>query len=213
MTVYLVQASPLTRIFIKEWQNRCLDDPKLLLSTEKFLVKIPRACGGIELTHGVPILASSLLPPQKTREVTDDEVAPLVRWLTSPREEETDCYGVVDVPIEENVADAIMALIHEADDNKRLKFIEETRRNMAKGIKEARDRADQRVLRACGRMYSIVKRTYDDMKKNNTGVYMPSYSEALALTVMQETIKERRQPDERAQEIMKSAMQQMEQHL
>jgi hypothetical protein len=210
-TSYLVQASPLTRIFLPEWHDLCLSDPSLLMKTEPFLVRIPRPSGAVELIHNKPILASALLPRSKERDVTEDEVSPLVLWLTGEQVSETDIYGVVDVPIQENVADAIMSLIYENDDKKRFKLIEETRKQMAKGITTARERADARVMRACGKMYSIVKTTVEDMKKNGKGVYSPSYSEALALEVMKDTIAQRRKPDERAAELLRGAMEHLEQ--
>lgn len=210
-STYVIAASPLTRIFLPEWHQRCLDDPKLLFSAEPFLVRIPRPVGSIELTYNKPTLASSLLPRTKEREVNEDEVSPLVLWLTGEQNTETDIYGIVDVPIQENVADAIMALLHEGDEKKRLKFIEETRKQMAKGIVTARERADSRVMRACGKMYSIVKTTVEDMKKNGKGIYSPSYAEALALEVMKDTIAKRRKPDDRAAEMMRGAMDQLEQ--
>lgn len=210
-TSYVVQASPLTRIFLPEWHDRCLADPKLLMSQEPFLVRVPRPTGSIELVHNKPTLATSLLVRSKEREVTEDEVSPLVLWLTGEQNTETDIYGIVDVPIQDNVADAIMALIYEGDDKKRVKLIEETRRTMAKGIVTARERADARVMRACGKMYSVVKATVEDMKKNGKGVYSPSYAEALALEVMKDTISQRRKPDERAAEMLRGAMEQMEQ--
>ncbi len=210
-TSYVVQASPLSRIFLPEWHDRCLSDPALLTSPEPFLMRIPRPCGSIELWHNKPTLASSLLIRTKERMVDEDEVSPLVLWLTGEQNTETDIYGIVDVPIQENVADAIMALIYEGDDKKRVKLIEETRKTMAKGIVTARERADARVMRACGKMYSVVKATVEDMKKNGKGIYSPSYAEALALEVMKDTIAQRRKPDERAAELMRRSMEHLEQ--
>ncbi len=212
VSTYVIQASPLSRMFLSEWQDRCLADPKLLFSSEKFLVRIPRPCGSIELIHNTPTLAASLLIRTKERDVTEDEVSPLVSWLTDEQRSETDIYGVVGVPIQENFADAIMALTTSDEDSKRwLKKVEEIRKEMAKGIVAARERADIRVMRACGKMYGVVKSTVEDMKKNGKGIYSPSYSEALAMEVMKDTIAIRRKPDERAAEMMSRAMSQLEQ--
>jgi hypothetical protein len=210
--VYVLQASPLTRIFLPEWQDQCLADPSILTKVDKpFKVHIPRPCGAIELWHNKPTLASSLLPKNKDRLVEEDEISPLVAWLTDEQRAETDIYGVVDVPIQDNIADAIMALLYEDGTDKRAKLLEHTRKEMAKGIVSARQRADARVMRACGKMYNVVKETVEDMKKNGKGVYSPSYSEALALEVMKDVISQRRKPDERAAEMMKGAMSQLEQ--
>lgn len=209
---YVVQASPLTRIFLPEWHDKCLADPQLLLSPQPFKIRVPRPSGSVELVHNQPTLAASLLTRTQERQVTEDEVSPLVRWLTEDDEFETDCWGIVAVPIQDNVADAIMALMTiDGDDKKRLKLLEETRKQMAKGIQSARARADARVMRACGKIYSVVKSTVEDMKKNGKGVYAPSYAEALAFEVMKDTISKRRQPDERAAELMRGALDQMQQ--
>lgn len=209
-TSYVIQASPLTRIFLPEWHDRCLANPELLKSDEPFTIHIPRPSGAIELVHNKPTLASSLLQKTKEREVTEDEVSPLVLWLTNEQNTETDIYGVVDVPIQDSVADAIMAMIYEGDDKKRVKLVEETRKKMAEGIVTARARADARVMRACGKMYGVVKATVEDMKKNGKGIYSPSYAEALALEIMKDTIAARRKPDERASEMLKNAMAQID---
>lgn len=209
-TSYVIQASPLTRLFLPLWQGKCLENPQMLFSPEPFLVRIPRPTGSVELTHNKPTPATSLLPESKSREITEDEVSPLVRWLTEEREEETDCWGIVDVPIQDNVADAIMALIYEGDEKKRIKLIEDTRKQMAKGIVSARERADARVMKACGTMYKYVKSTVELMKKDGKGIYSPSYAEALAMEVMKDKISVRRRPDERAAELMRGAMSQLE---
>lgn len=210
-STYVLQASPLSRLFVPAWQDRLLADPKLLMSSEPFTMHIARPTGAISLVHNKPTLASTLLPRSKEREVTEDEVSPLVLWLTNEQNHETDIYGVVDVPIQDNVAEAIMALLHEDNEDKRTKFLIESRKQMAKGIKTARERADARVMRACGKMYNVIKSTVEDMKKNGKGVYSPSYSEALALEVMKDTISSRRKPDERASEMLKNAMSHLEQ--
>lgn len=207
---YLIQASPLTRIFLPEWHDKCLADPKLLASSEKFTVHIPRATGAIQLVHNVPTLASSLLPRTKERDVTEDEISPLVLWLTGEQNNETDIYGVVEIPIQSSVADAIMGIMLGGDNKSGLKLIEDTRKQIAKGFIEARQKADARVMRACGKMYNVVKSTVEAMKKDGKGVYSPSYAEALAMEVMKDTIQARRKPDERAAELMRSAMSQME---
>lgn len=209
---YVLQASPLSRIWASAQERElCLADPKRLTLKTPFEVFIPRACGAIVLTHNKPTLASSLLTKTKEREVSEDEVSPLVAWLTDERNQETDIYGVVSIPIQENIADAFMSLVHEENDKARAKLVEETRKRMADGIIEARKIADARVMRACGKMYSIVKSTVESMKKDGKGIYSPSYAEALALEVMKDTIKGRRAPEEKAAKMMNSAMDQLSQ--
>ncbi len=207
MSTYLVQASPLTKIFLEEWHDKCLANPAIAVKAEKFKVMIPRQCGAIELWHGVPTLASTLIKKNKERLASEDEISPLVEWLTNESNGETDIYGVVSVPIETNVADAIMALLYdEKGEKKQEKLLSELKKNMAASISTARERADARVLRQCGKMYDMVRATVQAMKKDGKGVYAPSYAEALALAVLNEQITEKRKPDDKAQAIFERAI-------
>ncbi len=211
--MYLLQASTLTKLFLPEWHYRCLEEPKLLADPTPFRVHIPRAVGAIELWHNKPVLASSLISQsgKKTREVTEDEVTPLVQWLTNIQNSETDQWGVVEIAVEQDLADTIMALIYEGKTDEREKFMQNMKAKMSAAVMQAREIADQRVMRSCGKIYNVVKQTVEHMKKNNSGVYSPSYSEALAMTVMKDTIAQRKRPDEAAAHMMRNAMSQMEQ--
>lgn len=207
---YIVQASPLTKIFLKEWHDKCLAKPELIAEVSPFTVHIPRPCGAIELTHNVPVLASALIPKVKERKVQEDEISPLVAWLTHEQNPETDIYGVVAIPIETNVADAIMSLIYDkGSEAASAKMLAQLRKNLKENIMSARERADARVLRQCNKMYDIVRTTIGLMKKDGKGIYSPSYSEALALDILKDSIKARRAPDDRATRIMESAMSDM----
>jgi hypothetical protein len=212
--MYLLQASTLTKLFLPEWHMKCLENPKILADPTPFRVHIPRAVGAIELWHNRPVLAASLIAQpgkKKSREVTDDEVTPLVQWLTNPQNSETDQWGVVEIPVENDLADTIMAMIYEGKTDEREKFMQSMKAKMGKAVAQARELADQRVMRSCDKIYKVVKQTVEHMKKTNSGVYSPSYSEALAMTVMKDTISARRRPDEAAANMMRQAMSQMEQ--
>jgi len=210
--IYVMQASPLTRLRIPEWQHQCLEKPELLKSPETFRVQIPRASGDIILMHRKLTPPSDLIK-RGERMVDEDEVSPLINWLTDEHSFETDMYGVVAIKVNDSVADAIMTMIIEGDTKRVQEVMDDSKAQMAKDFESARKLADDRVMRACGKMYQVVKATVEDMKKNNKGVYSPSYSEALMMEVMSETIKERRRPDLRAQEMMDKAMSKLEQPL
>lgn len=208
---YIVQASPLTKIFLPEWHDKCLSNPELIVKVEPFRVVVPRPCGSIELTHNVPVIASSLIAKVKERKVTEDEISPLVEWLTNEQNAETDIYGIVAIPIETNVADAIMALVYDIDgSDKQKKLMSELKKNMIKNINSARERADARVIRQCEKVYNMIKATVSTLKQSGKGVYSPSYSEALALDILKDQIKQRRAPDDRATGIFDKAMADMQ---
>jgi len=204
---YVVQASPLTKIFLPQWQEVCLKDPEKILANVPFDVVIPRPCGSITLTHGVPVVASELIKRSKERKIEEDETAPLVAWLTDERNAETDIYGIVAVPIEGNVAEAIMTLVSSGSNEGQVKdLMAKVKKEMAASIVSARERADARVMRQCHKMYSVVRETVRAMKADNKGVYSPSYSEALAMDILRDQIKVSRAPDDKAQSIFQGAM-------
>lgn len=216
MTTYVVQASPLTKIFLPEWHEKCLANPELVTVSEPFKVRVPRPTGSIDLVHNVPVIASTLVPKTVkdmstgksfNKKIEEDVVSPLVSWLTEETNSETDIYGVVAVPIEVNVADAIMTLIHESDDTKaEVKLIKEIKKKLAKDIVDARTRADARVMRHCDKMYRVVVATVNQLKKDGKGVYNPSYTEALALDILKDQIQKRRVHSEKSQELFDKAM-------
>lgn len=199
--IYIMQASPVTRLCLPEWHTRCLDKPELLYSKEKFEVFIPRMCGGVRLTH-MKITPPSDLIPSGPRLVEEDEIKPLVTWLTDETSKETDMYGVVAVEVGNDLADAIMAMMITGDEKRAKECMADNKIMMQKSFKEAVLKADERVMRACGRMYNIVRQTVDYMKKNNLGVYSPSIAEALSFEVMSKTMEARKEQESKAMAMM-----------
>lgn len=216
MTVYVIQASPLSKIFQPDWHEKCLENPALVVSDVKFTVRIARPTGSIDLVHNEPVIASTLLPRTMTdkstgkswvKKVEEDVISPLVSWLTEENNSETDIYGVVAVPIESGVADAIMTLIHEKDAAKATqKLVGQIQKKMSSDITEARERADARVMRHCDKMYRVIMQTASQLKKENKGSYSPSYTEALALEILKDQITKRRVSTDRSQAIFDKAM-------
>lgn len=207
MTQYLMQASPLTRVRLPEWHIRCLNNPELLKSSEPFTVVIPRTLGAIRLEHKKIVGAATLLPKIKNRLAEEDEITPLVRWLTSPHEAETDIWGVVALKVDDDIADQIIRLVlaEGANNTKVAKTVQEVQKNLAASFQASQREADERVTRALGRMYNVVKRTMEDMRKNNMGDYAPSYAEAIACIAIADTVKRREVHDVRASDLLKQA--------
>lgn len=207
MTQYIMQASPLTRIRLPEWHVRCLNNPELISSPEPFTVVIPRTLGAIKLEHKKVTAAATLRPKIKNRLAEEDEITPLVNWLTSSHEMETDIWGVVALKVDDNVADQIISLVLNQGtiDNKVAKTIKEVQQDLSKSFQAAQKEADERVTRALARLYNVVKSTVEHMKKNNMGVYSPSYAEALALHTISDTVKQREVHDIQATNLLKKA--------
>lgn len=216
MSTFICQASPLSKIFIPHLQAKCLDDPAIIVDGTPFTVRVKRPVGSIELTHNKPVIGSSLISrtilddttkKSFNRKIEDDEVAPLVAWLTDERNHETDIYGIVAVAIETNVADAIMALIAGEDTaSQQRQLLAEIKKKMVVDIKDARERADIRVMRQCDKMYRVVKDTVNAMKKEGKGVYAPSFAEALAAGVIQHQYIQRSKYEDKASKLFDSSM-------
>lgn len=207
MIQYVMQASPLTRIRLPEWHIKCLNNPDLINSPEPFTVTIPRTLGAIQLVHKKVTLASSLRPKIKNRLAEEDEVTPLVHWLTSPHEMETDIWGVVALKVDEQIADQIIGLVLNQGDakGKAGEAIKDLQRDLAKSFQASQREADERVTRALARLYNVVKGTVEFMKKNNMGVYSPSYAEALALHTISDSVKQREVHDVQASNLLRKA--------
>lgn len=203
---YIMQASPLTRIRLPEWHLKCLNDPSLLMSDEPFTVVIPRTLGAVRLVHKKVTLASSLIPRIRNRMAEEDEISPLVNWLTSPHEVETDIWGVVALKVDNDIADQIISLVLSQGTNQKVaKTVQELQQNLVKSFKASQEEADARVTRALSRLYNVVKVTRDHMKKNNLGVYSASHAEALAIYAITDTVKHREIPDFQANAIIQKA--------
>jgi len=207
MSQYIMQASPLTRVRLPEWHIRCLNDPEILKSNIPFTVLIPRTLGAISLVHKKVVSAGSLLPKIKNRLSEEDEITPLVKWLTSPHEMETDIWGVVALKVEDDIADQIISMVL-ADGSATKKVtntIKEVQDNLTKSFQASQKEADERVTRALGRLHNVVKRTMDDMRKNNMGTYAPSYAEAIACIAISDSVKRREVHDVRASDLLRQA--------
>lgn len=208
---YIVQASVLTKLRLPEWQVKCLEDPKELYNPEPFKVHIPRASGDISLIHKKVTPAWELLKKNPNRITDEDEIAPLVAWLTEESNMETDIWGVVEIKVQEDVANTIMSIMMDGSPERIAEMVADTQSKMKADFQTAHKLADERVMRACGKIYNVVKATVEDMKKNNKGIYSVSRAEALCFEVLRDTIKQRRQPDIKAQEMLDRAMSSLEQ--
>jgi hypothetical protein len=208
---YLIQASPLTKLFTPEWGRKCLKDPALLTAPEAtFEIRIPRAVGGVVLQHNTPIHCSTLLPPQNTREVTLDEITPLVHWLCGGEDgagEETDIYGVVAIEVNIDMTAELITMLNKGFSAKKMQERYET---MAKSIQSqisvTREKADARVKRALKNTYNNLVAEWQRIKEKGGGVYAPSVSEALAAHILANEIQEHAETTQAAFDLIGKAM-------
>lgn len=207
---YIIQASPLTKLFMSEWSKRCLNDTKLLAENVQFEVRIPRASGGVVMKHNVPQHVSTLLPTQDTREVSLDEVTPLVHWLCGGPDgagEETDIYGVVAIEVGMDVTADIVGMLTQGMS---VKSIKEKQDEIIKGIQDqivvTREIADKRVKRALKATYNNLVAEWERIKQAGGGVYAPSVSEALSAHILNEEIQKHAETTKAAFDLVAKAM-------
>jgi len=217
MIPYVVQASPLSKIFCREWEEKCLEDPSIIAKSEPglFKVSIKRPSGGIVLHHMKPVHASTLIPrlqtlpdggQSKTRDVDDDEVSPLVQWLAGVDGrycEDTDIYGVVAIDVGNQFESALQELMHltmetAADGTKKDSVLKKQAAvqkaiivDMDEKLKLARKQADERVKRALAITHNNLLKSWEALKSDGKGTYAPSSQEALGYFVMKAEIDRR----------------------
>jgi hypothetical protein len=210
---YVVQASPYTKIFMPEWEAKCINDPTLIEASAPglFTVRIQRPIGGLVLEHLKPRHVTTLLPRLTTmpdgskavmRKVEEDEVSPLLQWLTGPTSEETDIWGVVNIEIGTQFEDAMTELIaltlqggteaQQAEVLKRQIAIQrDVAKSMAVRIAEARKVADDRVKRALRITHNNLIKSWENLRGQNLGTYEPSTQETLGYRIIKAEIDRR----------------------
>lgn len=210
---YVVQASPYSKIFMQEWEQRCVEDPTLVAASTPglFKVHVPRACGGLTFEHLKPRHESTLIPrlqtlpggkTEITRKADDDEISPLVAWLTDPRSEETAIYGVVAIDVGQQFETALQDLLQltmeggseskqEAALKKQAAIQKKIVGDMSKRLTEARAEADRRVKSALSITHNNLIKSWETLKGQGQGTYAPSAPEALGYYVLKAEIDRR----------------------
>jgi hypothetical protein len=208
---YVIQASPLSKLFTAEWGKKCLKDPSLLTDpAATFEMRIPRNCGGIVMPHNSPLHVSTLLPQQNTREVVLDEITPLVHWLCGGEDgstEETDIYGVVAIEVNVDMTAELITMLNKGFSAKKMQDrYEQMSKSIQGQIGVTRDKADARVKRALKATYNNLVAEWQRIKEKGGGVYAPSVSEALAAHILASEIKEHADTTQAAFDLIGKAM-------
>lgn len=203
--MYLVQASPLSKIFMPEWEKKCLENPDLIHKSEPglFQVRVARATGGLVFDHLKPVHAGALLKRGSREELEANEMQDLVYWLTGGPEdrpcEQTDIYGVVLIDVGgqfESALSDLLQLTMEAQDpkardevmKKQAKIQKEIVSDMQGKLKSARQKADDRVKRAMSVTHNNLLKSWESLKSEGKGTYAPSVQEALGSFILKAEI-------------------------
>lgn len=203
---YIIQASPLSKLFMREWLLKCEADPQLVLKEVPFDIVVPRSSGALKFTHLKPVQSHKVLPYQPQRKKDDgylaDDPDGTILWLTGgesgDRCEETDIYGVVALNLDMDISSALsdVALLVEQDGEKAKKvqknyadlqkeLVEQTK----KAVAQARQLADERVKRAMRITHQNLCQQFEILKTEGKGVYTPSIAEAVGAVVLASEIE------------------------
>jgi hypothetical protein len=203
---YVVQASPLSKLFMSEWVAQIEENPALVFEDVPFEVRVPRPFGGLIFQHNKPVHINKILPPnpwrKKNNENNVDDLEATVYWLTGgpdgQRSEETDIYGIVALHVDLDVSSALtdIALLAEQDteagQKKAAKTYADMQRDLVTNTKnaldEARALADFRVKRALKITHSNLLKQYDTMRQQGMGVYTPSTAEAVGAFILKQEV-------------------------
>lgn len=191
---YLVQASRLTKIFLPEFQQRCIDNPETIFLAEPFTVTIPRSLGAVILQHNKPVHSSTLIPKSETRKSEVDETRDLLPWLLEF--EETDIYGIVKLDVPDMTTEIVDLDLLSEDPAVQKKNVEKQLamqktmvKSMSKAIAEAQVRADERVKRTLRITHQNLMKQWETNVTNGGGKQLPSNTEALGAFILAEEIK------------------------
>jgi hypothetical protein len=227
MSSYVVQASPFSKIFMPEWSERCMHDPTLIDKSEKgaFEVRIPRSAGGIVLKHLMPVHSATLIKRDQydtfgkslgvMRKTDDDEITPLVEWLTSDKSEETHVYGVVAIDIGNDFEEAMQQLValtmeaavgSETAEKRKLEISTKIQKSLTEQLQEARSKADARVKRALSITHGNLLRSWEALKSNGQGTYMPSVQEALGHLIIKSEVDRKLELNRKVYETVASSI-------
>lgn len=219
---YVIQASPLSKLFMPDWLHKCEADPDLVFKEVPFDVVIPRSSGSLRFTHLKPVPSHKVLPHQPNR-LKDDYIADdpdgTIIWLTGgedgQRSEETDIYGVVALNLDMDISAALsdVALMVETDGEK-AKRVQKNYQDLQKdlvnqtkkAVEEAKILANERVKRAMRITHVNLVKQFEILKTEGKGVYTPSIAEAVGAHVLASEIEKsgehRRKMFERMSQVM-----------
>ncbi len=219
---YVIQASPLSKLFMPEWTKKCEEDPDLVFSTKEFTVQIPRTHGALKLIHNKPVHISKLDPPSLTRvkdEYLVDDLDGLVLWLVGGEDgmasEETDIYGVVGLNIDMDLSSALSDVaIFDAenpeDGKKAAKKFEDVQKALITKTRSAMvaatELANQRVMRAMKNTHINLMKQHETLKIEGKGVYAPSVAEAVGAYVLKNEINKSSENRKRMVDLLNATM-------
>lgn len=226
LPTYVVQASPLSKLFMREWHARIEEEPDLVFADVPFTVTVPRTSGALVFEHNKPVHINNILPKQPSRKKDEylvDDVEVVINWLTGgvtgDRSEETDIYGVVGLDLDMDISAALADIVTIADNDgesskKAIKNFDDMQKALKAKAKtahiEAQKLADSRVRRAIEITHINLKKSFEAMNTQGLRPYTPSVAEAVGAHILAKAIdesgKRRREMLERMNKVLQQTV-------
>jgi hypothetical protein len=189
--MYCIAASPLAKVFQPHLHQSLLENPENIFKTDSSIIYVPRSCGRVALTLGVPKLIAGRQTSDK-----DEDILYLMHWLTGGPDglqvQETECYGIVQLDLQDEVMARVTQMVHEAMINpeaaKKASLDDATRAEMARAKQNAVALSELRVMRAIRRCWEQLQKQYDINQESGLGKYRPSPTEVLCQYVLRKEI-------------------------
>lgn len=201
----IVACSPLTKIFLPEWEERIMENPEIVLDeVMPFKFTVPRSVGAVEDVHyGIPFSTSSKI--NVAREGSKAAID-LQHYLSSDKEgrftEETNWTGIVPIQTTNEAArnEVYHAMMQAqmSKDEKKIAKAREYAELLAKrewddqqeAIKVARKLANERVMTQVKITHRNLMQQYKHNTEDGKGLYTPSSTEHFGAYVLRELIQQ-----------------------
>lgn len=186
--MYAICASPLAKIFQPHLQDALIDNPARIWLEEPVEIYIPRPSGRITFVLGQPKQLSTRQSSDK-----EEDTLYLMHWLAGGSDgmqnQETECYGIVQLDLTENVLSLVTQAVHSS-------LISGTTPMMPVGVTEEIKSAkmnslavsNARVMRAVRRCWEQLQNQYELNAEAGLGKYKPSKTEILCQFVLKKEI-------------------------
>lgn len=197
---YVTCLCPEAKIFQPQLWPELLADPKKIFKPDPVDMWVIRPSGRIGFKWGSPKLFGGPTCSDK-----EEDLLNLVAYLTGgpdgEQNHETDCYGLVEVPIDKSVQQILAGLIARGfDPMADIKNMEkEVQKEMAEGMETAKRISRERVMRAVRVVWENVQKQHERFEMAGTGKYKPSTTELLCQYVLRDEIQRQRERDEKIQ--------------
>jgi hypothetical protein len=207
--MYVICAAPEAKIFQPHLQDDLLAHPEKITVVDQTLIYVNRPSGRIAFTLGVP---KQILGKQSSD--GEEDMIYLSHWLTGGSDgfqsQETECYGLVQIDIAQEVLDQITRLVHLSVANPMAMQENPLNKDAQAHIKAARQRAEilsrAKVLRAVRRCWSQLQDQYGKNAEAGLGKYRPSKCEVLCQYVLRAEIAEEKARQKNIEEMMDSTL-------